>query len=75
MMNAITPTPLEALEQAIAMLESILRGSAPCRLDLVAMLQRLKDARDEHYRQQMKDERARAQLRELRSRAKELRHG
>lgn len=62
-----TPTTIEALEEAIRMLEAIVDGRASCvtGIDFRARLAAIKEARDEHYRTQMKDERTRAQLREL----------
>lgn len=70
-----TPTTIEALEDAIAMLEDIAKGKSWSAVEHHERLQVFRDARDEHHRTAMRDERTRAQLRELSAQARGRRLG
>lgn len=68
-----TPTTIEALEGAIAMLRDILLGKRYPALEYMERLELYEAARDEHRRMEMVDERNRAQVRELSSKKRVVR--
>lgn len=64
-MTTPTLTAIEALEQAIEMLESIRRGFSYPAIDFISKVNQLERARDAHHEQAMKAARGREQIREL----------
>lgn len=70
------PTVIEALEEAIRMLQAIADGRATCvtGIEFRARLEGLKAARDAHLHAERAAEDYRARLRELRAKTRALGH-